>query len=238
MSGFLYFIPGQVGGHRFAALGLGDRLGPTGREQTRVGSEQSPTGAPGVVFAAPSPGGLPHPIDWHEADGYHIGWHTPYPPGPADLHNGLDVTGFNITLLDGNAWRVPLVAVCRDLDPERECGLPQVYALADNGDARDTDRGYASTVKAEYMPLVEESEAFLAAVLDESAAGPDAVDYCAHLLHVSYRIGVAEMLALELLDKECAEAMVLGSIDFSERIKAKLTPQDRKTLIAAGEFDA
>ena len=205
MSGFLYFIRGQVGGRDFKALGLGDRF-TSGLELTRVNADGSPDGAPGVVFAEPSPAGLPEPINWHEAEGYSIGWHTPFPPGPDDLRNGVDVTGFNIELCDGNLWRVPLVIPFRDLDPERECGLPQVYALADSGDERDADRGYATNVKAEYMPLVREAETFLNALHDESTdPKPCMVGYCANLLAVCYRIGRAEMLALGLLDKDCAE---------------------------------
>ena len=220
MSGFLYFIPGQVGKRAFDACGLAGRFA-CGCEQTRVNAGGSPDGAPGVVFSEPSPAGLPTPINWHDADGYSIGWHTPFPPGPDDLHNGVDVTGFNIELCDGNLWRVPLVIPFRDLDPERECGLPQVYKLSNVGDPRDTERGYAETVKAEYMSLVREAETFLSALHDESTdPKPCMVGYCANLLAVCYRIGRAEVLALGLLDKECANRMVALSIDCGERLEA------------------
>ena len=225
---FLYFIPGQVGERQFNALGLGDRL-VGGLEQTRVNAQKSPSGAPGVVFHTPGPAGLPEPIDWHEVGRYHVGWHAPYPPGPDELRNGVDVTGWNIELCDGNLWRVPLVIPFRELHPERESGLPQVYALAENGDAQALERGWATNVKAEYLPLIGEAEIFLAALHDESTdPKPDMVPYCANLLAVCYRIGRSEMLALELLDKEHAEVMVLGSIDGGERLEAA------RGLLAAG----
>ena len=230
MSGFLYFIAGNAAGRQFSALGLDGRLGSDGMEQLRVNADDSPTGMPGVVFTSPSPAGLPKPIDWHSTpDGkYWIGWHKHSRPGPDDLRNDVEAAGFNVELCDGNRWRVPLVVPFRDIDRERESGLPQVYALAGESTASRNGREYAETVKSEYMPLVEEAEKFLAALHDDSdAPRPDMVGYCARLLGVCYRIGLREMLALGLLDKECAEMMVFGSIDCGERYNAAIRRSGR-----------
>ncbi len=216
---FLYFIPGNAAGRAIDALGLRDRFS-FGMEQFRVSAENAPNGMPGVVFATPSPAGLPNPIDWTETpDGkYWIGWHKYSRPGPDALHNDIAVTGFNVPLCDGNRWRVPIVVPFRDIDPFRESGLPQCYALAGESNPAPEGQEYAATVRAEYMPLVDEAEKFLAALHDDSGAdGPDMVGYCARLLSVCYRISLREMLALELLDDDSAELMVLGSIDIVQR---------------------
>ena len=130
---FLYFIAGNAAGRQFDALGLGDPFGGTGRQQSRINSDSSPTGMPGVVFHEPTSAGLPKPIEWCESNtgNFWFGWHAPNPPGPDDLRNGVGVDGWQIELGAGNEWMIPRVLPCRERILTRRSGLPYLIGRRD-----------------------------------------------------------------------------------------------------------
>lgn len=226
MAGFYYFVAEVGGGRLWRELGLDYAFdGPPA--QIEVGPDVGPDGRSGMVFTRQSATRLPQPIVWEKSrcGRFWVGWHEPDPPGPEDLLKGISLTAaFNVRLRDEHDWLIPLVLPCRQRNLTRECGLPQIYRLAKEGDQQG-QRGIAEEVTPEYVPLIEEAEQFWAVFKDESCPAIETervLTFCVHLLQVSYRIGVDEVLALGLLDKQTAEGMVLAAIDAMERIKAEM----------------
>jgi len=226
MSGFYYFVAEVGGGRLWRELGLDYAFeGPPA--QIEVGPDVGPDGRSGMVFTRQSATKLPRPIVWEKSRSgkFWIGWHEANPPGPEDLRNGVSLTAaFTVRLRDERDWLIPLVLPCRQRNPTRECGLPQVYRLSGEAD-KEGRRGVAEEVTPEYVPLIDEAKQFWTVFKHESQPAIETervLTFCVHLLQVSYRIGLDEVLALELLDKQIAQAMVLAVIDATERIKSEM----------------
>lgn len=235
--GFFYFFAGRATRHDFDAAGLTDRLdGPAAIAEVPAGI--GPEGQTGIVFHRHPNSTLPRPLEWQPAalgsDGtkplrdYWIGWHQGYPPGPQELQRGLSMRGFDVELGDGNRWRIPLVLACNELDAERVSGLPSEYRVLDSGEI-------GPAAKREFDPLLARARRLLAGAEDEDApADPNVFDYVAALLAVAYRIGGNEIAALRLLSCDQAAQCVMLSLDWSERVRARLPAGEREKLEKAG----
>lgn len=219
MSGFLYYFPRVGGIGLLDSCGLADRFAkPPNITSIQAGTifAEAPAGTVLHCFSGPT---LPR-SEWirSRCGRFWTGIAIDHRPVPSLLVRSADYAGLPIELLDadgepgGEPWVVPIVLPCTERDPERETTLRRRFgALGDS---------VALEVVPAHSPLVDTARAFLDAFMDgEPIRDPDRVlGFCAGLLAANYRIGADEVLAMGLLGKAQAEAMILAAIDADERV--------------------
>lgn len=182
-------------------------------------ARQLPGGVAGYLFRHPD-ALLPALLDWHRfGDGQYVGWTPGQPPGPDDLDRGLSMSALEIELRDAPPWKFPRVLTETALDADREPGLPDILTVA----------GVDDSVERPYSVLVGRAES----IRDRLTAGVETdipvltelIEYVASLLGVHYRIGLAEVLALDLLTHTTIDQMILASIDGLESLRSAVFAQ-------------
>lgn len=209
MSGFYYLFTKLGGVRLLEGARLTDRFEnpPTFAE---VGPDIGPGGLGGILFY--DGGVIPKGINWHASilrDGnqpaFYVGWHPLAKPGPADIERTVTLSGFKVKLRDSNEWLIPLVLPCVALDPVRKPGIP-CEPVNDDG-------AIMWRPLAKYAGLIHDAQRALDYALDNSLPKIDPTEFCAALLNCGYRIGLDEMLAMQLIDSDSASKMVLASLD-------------------------
>lgn len=132
------------------------------------------------------------------------------PPGPQDLTNAVNVDGHFVRLGDGNDWRIPLVWRWDKENCLHAIALPRKLTrrIVEGRTVMSMD------VIAGYEPLV----AIAARIWDSYINGSpislnQLFEDAALLLSVNYRIGVAELSLLGLVDEQLAQKIVSAAID-------------------------
>jgi len=224
MSTFIYFLPRTATLDDWRGLGLAHAFDEP-PAFALVGPERGPQGLSGTVFhRCPGPE-LPSPLVWSQAPGrnFWVGYHAHSRPGPDVLRRPVDLgagEAVQVKLRDGNWWSVPRVLVCTQRDPLRRDGLPRILAAGDDGQTEERD-------DTAYDGLRELAGAFLHSFqnADVPVLGhEETLMFCSLLLGVCYRVGPAEVLALELLDRASAELLAVEAIDGVERLLAVAEP--------------
>jgi hypothetical protein len=218
VSGFIYFVPRIANAADYEPLGLGYAFdGPP--IVTQLPASAGPDGLSGTALHRYEPS-LPSRIEWHKAGpDLYVGHNPQAPPTPVELRTPIAVEqGHQVKLRDGNFWTVPRVLACTEREPDREHGLPLVYT----GEVGEVE----AVVAAEYVPLVQQAGEILHALDSDGGTDTlpdrDSLDFAAALLGVCYRVTLAEVLALELLDTQTLEAVVMDAIDACEHVKCRL----------------
>ena len=236
MAGFLYFLSGArrpMTPDAVRDMGLGYILDGDGSTTYREAQGNTPSGAPGVTFAAASrhdrdvklePGKqtwrrMPKTIG---GGNVWLGYWDDAKPKPEDLARQKQLAGATVVLADGCRWMVPLV-LSLDLQAERyEPALPTKWDFDDDG---NWVRG---SIGDEYRALWEAATPFA----DERfalAGVPDAKPHMdeqqllacvATLLQANYVVGQAELVTLGALADDQATALVpLLACDFFELVQ-------------------
>jgi hypothetical protein len=234
VSGFLYFAPGisrTVTPDLVKAFGLGYAF--EGRVQSGQCANHTPTGTAGTVFADPSrvPDGrvkmdmenqswrkMPRP---GQQDVY-VGYWRDSKPGPEQLKRSKRVGGYEVTMVDGSRWTIPLVMHFEKTREELLSGLPTKMALDDNGDVVCGD------VIDRYQFLFDAMSDYAAAMqagklieLLESLPLSRVCRDARTLLQANYVVDLPEIHALDIWQlsraDECMEAVaiLLAAIDFA-----------------------
>jgi hypothetical protein len=214
MSGFLYYVVGRktMTLKALDAQGLGYIAAEAGPEW--AATAQGPDGAAGVIFSLPGRMGAalsPSAVGecrWEKYPGREdvwLGWNPKAPPAPIDLVRSTVVPGHPVKLSDGNEWLVP---VARRLAGRTE--LPCSVAW----DGKTWKQGQ---VLERYRELWEEACRLWDEITGAKAATirlETSLDFAARALAVNYRLGPAEISALQLFDTESEGRMVLAVVDW------------------------
>lgn len=144
---------------------------------------------PGEMFGTLYLERLPHPprIEWARVSGSRWRCGFDVRPRPRDLERGVPLIGYDVTLGDGQAWKVPVVLPFTGRDMARIAGLPGEPAIAE-GRLR-----YCPLVR--YEPLINQAREVKARPTD-----PDLVlAFAVECLGVGYRVSWHEVCGLGLL---------------------------------------
>jgi hypothetical protein len=214
MRRFLYYIPSVPGvnPHMLAELGLLPRfIGASGGliEHVVAGVPDGPAGTGCIVASGGAPIMASEKRVWVQGERF---WTCieDLAPGPADLVRELGISGYEVTLLDGNAWRVPLVMRWETERLAHVPNLPKSMAPV----LRDGRYVYESKVRAEFAAVLALAERTFAAFVQELSlpAGSVFAD-AVELLAVNYRIGVEEAGLIGILDGEASKRVLELAID-------------------------
>ncbi len=152
---------------------------------------------------------------------YWIGWSRAARPGPEDLarEDSAVTDGAEVRLQDGQLWQIPRMAVCREREPDREIGLASVWATRDGRRQRVPVHSvrHLAELGAAFGERFARGETIEAADLLELAGAA---------LSAGYRVGVSELLALELCDDFELVHIAYVAVDFVERTLAGLTGEE------------
>ncbi len=232
MAGFLYHLPGLTrdklapGGvfsrSLLAARGLAEILSDVTNcpDHATVANvdRQGPDGGPGCIVAANPPrtmGYYPRQQEWQQVDGVDgcwLGYDKGEFPKPEDLERPATIAGYGPTLGDGNAWTIPILR-----RPDDTTELPRDLIGKANGTVE-------MPVSRRYRKLWEDSVDDVAFCFDESGKVREAmaVDLekmfdvlakCIRILAVNYRVGMAEVNALQLIDSTNWYGVIASSVD-------------------------
>lgn len=236
MRRFLYYIPGMPGvsPRVLANLGLLDRFTATGGaggsliEHCVTAVNDGPRGAGCIVAVGTQPPAVSPDSQWAAAESFHVCVEDLL-PRPQDLERELGIAGPDITLADGQAWRVPLI---RRWDPprlEHASNLPKTLRPT-FADGKTT---FSARVKPEFASIDALADRIFKAFSEETTmpldqACADAVE----LLAVNYRLGIQEAGLLGILDEETTVRVLSLSIDY-ESIQAQANEWSVEGLHAA-----
>lgn len=235
MAGFMYFVPGTVGQLTIEHLrerGLAHAFDET--PFCREARGDTPSGTPGLVVGDRRRMGdyaVKLSLDeqtWRKLPGLdaYVGWYTEAPPTPADLVRPRTLSSFDLTMADGNEWKIPLVRVC---DDEGECQsmLPTKYDLNDAG---QLVRGQ---IVAEYAALWDLTQPFWEAMITESDVNDqDCLECAGTVIGHNYYIGWQEAAIVGLFS-DCVGpaglvAVAVGYFTWQRwQDSKKKTPSDR-----------
>ena len=143
---------------------------------------------------------------WHQYEKFWIGMEKDLYPRPEDLVREVGFSGYDITLVDGAEWRVPLLrrwnsAICGHVS-----ALPKSM--------RPVDGRMREVVSPRYAAHDAVAERIWQSFLKEETVSLDQIFInCAELLAMNYRIGAEEVVALGLLDGETAKSLMGLAID-------------------------
>ena len=135
------------------------------------------------------------------------------PPGPDDLVRQVGLAGYEITLANGQAWRVPLVRRWNPDRLEHEPVLPRSLA-------RDAAGHLVQRVTPAYRELDAIAEQIFQWFISDTAVPIERAWVLAvQLLAANYRIGPEEASLLGLLDADSANQVLRAAADIA-RIEA------------------
>lgn len=168
------------------------------------------------------------PIKGEDDIAYWIGWYTDAKPGPMQLARQHGLGGRSVRLADGQEWIVPVVYLVNC-----ECQLPRRYGIGDGGQTE-------ALVAQEYRGLLEKADQIMDAISQwRDSNKTDLVVDVAMLadalicgLGFNYRLGRAEVLALELLDDKAIARGAFAMVEFDKAFEAV----QKKTLDMAARF--
>ncbi len=197
-------------------LGLGYAF-----ETPSIGSVQvggGPGNKAGVIFSASSASGhiryKPEQQTWEQypgKDGLWLGFWKENRPGPEDLIRRKPKDGHFVELCDGQEWLIPVARAVDGSSP-----LPR--ALKNDGtdwlvgDVKEAFKDYfARACQLWDVMFPAESEA---SGEDRIVTIAGAADLCVIALSINYRVSVAEVSLLELLDTEIYTAVCKAVVDY------------------------
>lgn len=210
--GFCYFVPGAtaLGAVRaakipaFADAGVAVEVrgspGPPGEKQR---GQLAWLQANGVLWRIDKAAQVWHKIA-PQASGaavmYWVGYEKSAKPGPADLKRETTYAGADVSF-GGLAWKVPLMRL-----------FPRTFALNDEGE-------YVYRMTGAFKDLYEDGMRYLDIKCGRTDNGEVDDEWlfslAARVLALNYRIGMAELAALELLNvKECL-AVLDAAVDWA-----------------------
>ena len=211
MRRFLYYFPGVSGMNprMLARFGCLDRFTASGGKLIAHGVtavNDGPAGLGCIVAAGAEP---PRAVSgWQRSCDFWVALEDLFqPPGPDDLERDVGLAGYRQVLGDGNAWRVPLV---HRWDAASERHVPAVPSSLQISAGKIGRR-----IRPEYAAVdaiaLRTFEAFYA---KKSFPAEELFADAAALLAVNYRIGIAEINLLGLIQDETALTHLLAaSID-------------------------
>ena len=239
MAGFIYFKPGhsspRVTMQNIADWGLSHALDvePTTREVS------FPEVGKGMIFGDESRlngmtiGLHPDEQTWRKIPGSecHVGLYNDARPTPSDLLRRDQFRGYNIALQDGNSWAIP--AAVQVLEGEPQSNLPCKLDVDDEGKICDGEP------LEKYRYLWELTEPYADVFLHgskniEEIDSNDLLRDAVSLLAVNYRVGLAEVILLELFTANLTEgplSICLAAIDYPTW--ADWQEQQKKTTFVA-----
>lgn len=223
MAQFLYLVPKKDTPEKLSAeYGLVKRIGSgpayrgcrfsvKGGRPVLPGTDGAETEHDGTVLGATSDIAFKPDVqtwkrvEWEGSPVYWLGYGTKEVPGPDDLVRDEVVMGHAVTLADGNDWIVP---VARSFREGLTC-LPEDLRMGADGKLQ-------RSVKAAYRELFDRASAVAEPAysqgfyeIDEEESYRLVVD----ALAVNYRVGLAEVNALGLLDTRTRHAALGALID-------------------------
>ena len=235
MAGFLYYfggvgtVPSRDVSRLPDVYSLRETLDGASWGSRPVASGPGPNAGAGVVIApAPPLGGVEAStaislaaqrwirLDAEDGPGVWLGFWIHDPPRPIDLaRSEAPIVGANVTLLDGNAWIVPTL-------PGVASTLPEVFAWDGRGVARRQEKRFESIV-------AEASVWWDRFISDAFGAGWDEIfDYSVRVLGINYRVGPAEVAALELMATTNVFAVLHASLGV-EQLRAALAAKKKES---------
>lgn len=218
MRRFLYYLPEISGAapKTLANLGLLDRFTATGAnliEHCVTAVNEGPAGHGCIVCVGTNPPAVSPETKWAAAGKFWVAVED-LPPRPADLERELGITGPELTLADGQAWRVPIIRRWNRATAQHISNLPTALKPIFDPQGKATMR---REVKEEYQSVDELADRLFhdfynqtTMPLDQAAA--DAMQ----LLSINYRIGLPEAGLLGLLNEENVVQILGTSIDYAE----------------------
>lgn len=202
MPDFVYYLPNRAGLRReeLKSLGLDYALGEVQELHQRQLTAGGPDGGNGVLVSAASAEVVEHPSaerEWRKLPGNPAGaWLGLRPdarPGPEDLQRAKVHWQNAYYLADGRVWKLPRV-----LDAAGVPQLPKYY------DLDEATGKIIALPRAEFKPLIllaaEVRDAFGSAGVDFTPARE--IEIFAAALTLNYRVGTAELMALELTESQ------------------------------------
>lgn len=188
---------------------------------TQIARDAGPEGLSGTVLTQTFDGPQLPAIHWQPLPGERplaawFGWPAALRPRAGALQrSGIVMSGWRpVRMGDGVDWRVPLCVPCRDCDPLRAHQLPGRAALLDGR--------LVFALNKDLEQLVFELSRLLERPFPES----ELIARAADVLAIGYRVGLAETLALGLLTRETALAVLYAALDFEERVTVRALRAD------------
>lgn len=215
MPQFLYFIEEAHAGHAklYEECGLAYAL--DGNASYRQAT-QGPGGAGGIVAARSSEGigyfadrQVWRPLGQRGRRGCWVGWLGGELPDPADLATPHALTGHHVRMWDDRDWLVPTAV--QFADGSHHCAIPSALDIDEHGELR---RG---AVKPCYRQLWEVAQRFWDVLMSEQEIPlREFVDSAVTVLATNYRVQLAEVCALGLLDDrgDVARRVLQAAIDW------------------------
>jgi hypothetical protein len=179
-----------------------------------IGVNGGPDGKRGTVFGKSSQGFVVQydagHQEWHDANGYWIGFDKRHRPTPEVLQRKEIIGGKPLKLGDGNEWLIPQVRLINS-----ETQLPSVFR-------KDAHSGeLVSDVCPEYLEMYERaSEVFnsmcegLAETEGDSFTMNDYWSFCCDCLALNYQVNEQAVSALGLLTQQAIGAILRTAVDW------------------------
>jgi hypothetical protein len=209
MSQFCYYIPGRkrVSPDELKGLGLAYAFdsAPACREVTSGPGTDGKHGPAGVVFSADaSPGYYPESQAWLPVPGTTAwaGLCLNDMPKPSDLAREASLTSYTAPLGDGHTWSCPVVT-----NKEKSVLLPMTYSVNEAGEIiKVHNRKYDALLCAAYQvwDLCDHN-----AIIDEEKE----VEIASTALSANYRVGIAELALMQVLDVISIKRIFMSLID-------------------------
>jgi hypothetical protein len=230
MRRFTYFIPNVSGfNEQMAAnFGLLRRFQGSGGEFVcpTIIASAGPMGAQGVLFAE---GPVPPTYDgerqtWIEGHAtrngadplrYFVGVTKGLHPTPADLVRSKVISGYEPKLGDGNKWTIPLVLRLDRAEVTRRPTVPDKWHKVNVPQIMGMEGGkLCFTVRAQHKAILAVAKTAWDRWVDNTGQPmEDGVRGAVELLATNYRIGVEEVMLLELFDEGIVSLILSLAVD-------------------------
>lgn len=244
MGSLLYFAPNLQGISNDDLKRLGIEMeGVIGPGRAR-GCTRGPDGHAGITFVLHyegrkeppdvTAGYYPDRQTWEKAPGreYWIGYYNTEKPGPEDLIRSDTVNGYNVALLDGNKWTIPMGRWVRG--DGRDTRLPRL--------SRYTADGWVEgDVLQRYQWIFNLGTRVLEIINGEhedDITWQEQAELCAKLLAVNYHVGPCEIDLLRLISAEEQGEVLRMCADFPGWLSLKKKEADAIASLNPGEEDS
>ena len=213
---FLYYIPRVAGcnGRKLSDVGLRDRFVNAGGdgfiEHGITPTIEGPEGSGVLVAIGTQPAEYaPSRQQWLQGKAFWVGLENGFPPSPMDLVRESGFSGYEVRLLDGNNWTVPLLRRWNQDRCEHVSALPKCI--------RPIEGRMREAVVPRYIQYDSMAERIWNSFVNEDSFTLEQLfANSAELLSANYRIGVEEIGMQGLIDSALALEVQGLAIDVNQ----------------------